>query len=115
MSLESELCKKLKQRPFWDKIRFSPSPHSRLINEGYRINISAEREEDIEHAKEFLEKAHIFFEDKTASSFSETIEPGDRTLRVTHQLSVNNLRKMWANEFEKSRLRQTLKKQQERK
>ena len=105
----SELCHKIKQRMFWDKILFSPAPSSNIIREGYRINISLEKEEEIRMAKEILQKANVtVFEDKVATSFSDSVEPGDRTIRVTHQLSVINLRKMWAKEFEKSRQAQAL-------
>ena len=112
--MTSDLCKRIKQVDFWDKILFSPFPRSHVIREGYRINITSQEEEEIKEAKEFLQRAHILFEDRIASSFSETVAPGDRTLKVTQQLSVNNLKKMWANEFEKSPLGQAMKRQQGR-
>ena len=114
MASDSFLCQKIKTRDAWDKIFMTPVPRSRIIHEGYRINIELEKEENIARAKEILRKAGVVFEDRVATSRSETVKPGDRTLRVTHQLSVNNLRKMWIQEFEKSPLGQALKKQQER-
>ena len=115
MSSYSELLLKIKNRGSWDKIFMAPAPRSKVVHEGYRINIELENEAEIEKAKEFLREAHVVFEDRKASSFSETVAPGDRTLRVIHQVSVVNLRKMWAEEFEKSPLGQALRKQQERK
>ncbi len=114
MAFDSFLRQKIKTRDAWDKIFMAPVPCSKVIHEGYRINIELEKEEDIARAKEILRKAGVVFEDRVATSRSETVEPGDRTLRVTHQFSVNNLRKMWAQEFEKSPLGRALKKQQER-
>lgn len=111
----SELCQNIKNRMCWDKILFFPNPHSKIIQEGYRLNITTEKKEDIEQAKEFLKREHIVFEDKKATSFSPTIRPGDRTLRVTLQSSVVALRKMWVKEFEKSRLAQSLKEKQRNK
>ena len=99
----------------WDKIFLVPAPRSRVLHEGYRINISGEEEPDIEKAKAVLAEADVIFDDKCATSFSENVEPGDRTLRVIHQRSVINLRKMWADEFEKIRSVHSLKEQKERK
>lgn len=110
----SDLCRNIKQRMCWDKILFYPSPRAKVVHEGYRININTEKEEDIEQAKEILRKAHVVFEDKRSTSPSETVAPGDRTLRVFHQESVKNLRKMWAQEFENSRFAQTIREQNKR-
>ena len=111
----SELAHNIKQRMCWDKVRILLTPRSRAFQEGYRINISLTKEKEIQEAKEILKKAQVVFEDRKATSFSDTVRPGDRTLRVIHQKSVQNLRKMWAEEFEKSPLGQALKKQRERK
>ncbi|MGN0919556.1 MAG: hypothetical protein ACI4OR_02200 [Alphaproteobacteria bacterium] len=108
------ILQKIKSRDAWDKILMAPAPRSKVIHEGYRINLELEKEEEIEQAKEFLRDAHVAFEDRIATSFSETVAPGDRTLRVIHQQSVVNLRQMWAKEFEKSPLCQALKRGQER-
>ena len=104
----SKLCNKIKHRKYWDKILFSPVPRAEILHEGYRINITQEKEEDIKKAKEILNNAKIIFNDRKATSFSEFVQPGDRTLRVTHPASVAALRQMWAEEFRKSRLAQSL-------
>ena len=105
----SKVCHNIKDRMNWDKILISPVPRSRVLHEGYRINITSKKEDDIEQAKKILKEAGIIFEDRYATSYSETVEPGDRTLRVVHQKSVMNLRKMWMAELEKFRLAHTLK------
>ena len=110
----SELCDSIKNRICWDKILISPAPHSNVIHEGYRINISLEKEEDIQQAKEILKQAGIVFDDRRATSFSDSVQPGDRTLRVIHQNSVTKLRRMWTEEFERQRLAQVKKKQSQR-
>ena len=104
MSGDSELLKKVKNPYFWDQIFMAPIPRSRQVREGFRINIELEKEEDIEDIKKFLRKFYIFFEDRKATSFSGTVAPGDRTLRVIQNASVANLKKMWNKEFEKSPL-----------
>ena len=109
------LSQKIKNRMSWDKIFLIPAPRSKVLHEGYRINISGEDESDIEKAKAILTEADVIFDDRHATSFSESVEPGDRTLRVIHQKSVVNLRKMWADEFEKMKLARSLKEQKERK
>ena len=110
----SELCRNIMNRMCWDKILISPAPRSGAIHEGYRINIDKEDEATIQRAKKILQDQGIVFDDRKATSFSESVQPGDRTLRVIHQKSVVNLRKMWEAEFKKSILNQTVKSENER-
>ena len=99
--VESDLCKKVRYGIDWDPISMKGLfPRSDKIQNGYRINITLEKEEDIEEAKRILKENRVdSVEDKIASSFSKTIMPGDRTLRVIVQnQSVINLEKMWDKE-----------------
>lgn len=117
MAHYSELSKNIKKAMCWDSFLISPAPRSRLMYEGFRINITAEKEEDIQKAKDILKKAKVDFEDRRATSYTQTIQPGDRTLRVVLPPSVENLKRLWAEEFEKSKFAQTMRErvQKERK
>ena len=102
---KSDLFKKVRYGIGWDRIIVGNLlPNSKEIRYGYRINISMETEEDIEEIKKFLEKNHVSsYEDKIATSFSPTVAPGDRTLRVIYnKQSIANLEKMWKREQENS-------------
>lgn len=101
----SELCDNLGMRSCWDKIFIATG---RVVREGYRINISLAKEFEIKRAKEILSDADVVFEDRKATSYSDTVQPGDRTLRVIHQRSVCNLRRFWTDKVERSRLAQSL-------
>ena len=94
----SILCASVKKRSAWDKIFMAPLPRSRVIREGYRFKITHCDEEEIEAIKKILAAEHVLFEDRIATSESERVRPGDRTLRVIHQNSVANLRSMWTKE-----------------
>ena len=90
----SNLCENIKDLERWDLIYVERAPRLPLVP-AYRINITDEPEEEIKKAKEILKKAGVIvFEDREAKSYSHTIRPGDRTLRVTHAFSVMNLEKM---------------------
>ena len=112
----SNLCKNIKNTKYWDQIFVEPAPRLPL-RPGYRINITNDPEEEIEKAKEILKKAGVIvFEDREATSYSNTVRPGERTLRIVHAFSVMNLKKMWEKEeeLEKSSMAKSLKEQSRR-
>ena len=88
----SELCSLIKSRWAWDKIFMVLG---REVCEGYRINISLAKEFEIERAKQILSDENIIFEDKKATSTSDRVKPGDRTLRVIQPMSITYLRQFW--------------------
>ena len=109
----ANLCKRIKQYTSWDDIYMSPAPYVPPVH-GFRININHESEEEIKKAIALLKKQKItVVEDKKATTYSSTIKPGDRTLRVIHAFSIMNLKKMWKEEDElkKSSLAKSLKEQ----
>ena len=89
----SDLCENIKDAKYWDEIFVAPAPCTPFVT-GYRINITDEPEEEVRKAKKILSDALIFVEDRKATSYSKTVQPGNRTLRVIHQQSVTNLRRI---------------------
>ena len=90
---------RLKQR--WDEVLLFVNRQPRV---GFRTKIDGVDPEEVERAKEFLKGFMVDAFEEVATFASETIERGDKVLMVSHPVSANNLRRVWAVEKEKNTL-----------
>ena len=103
MTNYSDLSHSLKYRGSWDKTFIFPVPRSRVQRPCYLLNVLGENKEEIQKAIALLAQEHVYCQ--------EIKTPEEHFLSVSQPLSVNNLRRFWTKEFEKSKLAQAIKEQ----
>ena len=90
---------RLKQR--WDEVLLFVNRQPRMA---FRTKIDGVEPEEVERAKEFLKEFMVDAFEEIAAFPSETIQRGDKVLTVSHPISANNLRRVWAVEKDKNTL-----------
>ena len=75
-----------------------------FVNRQPRVAFRTKIDGVVERAKEFLKEFMVDAFEEVAQFSSETIQRGDKVLTVSHPISANNLRRVWAVEKEKNTL-----------